>query len=497
MTIWERKTIGEVMATAEASEHQLKRTLGPWSLIALGIGVIIGAGLFSITGTAAAEYAGPAVLISFVIAAIGCALAGLCYSELASMLPISGSAYTFAYVTMGELFAWMIGWTLILEYAIGAAAVSISWSAYVLSLLHEFNIFPSETLIASPWHPARLPDGTFVHGLFNLPAVLIVMLASLILIRGMKESAIVTNVLVVVKLTVVAIFIFAGVHYIHYDNFFPFIPENNGSFGEYGWSGIMRAAGVVFFAYIGFDCVSTASQETINPQRNMPIGILGSLIICTILYIVFAFVMVGLVNYKDLNVAAPVALAIDQTPYGWLAGLVKLAILAGMSSVILVLLMGQSRIFYAMARDGLLPPSLAGLSRWHTPWKLNLIVMAFVSIFSAFFTLELLGKMISIGTLFAFAIVCCAVLILRYRHPEYPRTFKTPGVPYVPILGVATCLMLMFSLDIDTWIRLIVWLIVGMVIYFGYGKKNSVTAREHRKMEQNLTAEAQGRRNHT
>jgi APA family basic amino acid/polyamine antiporter len=476
MGIWTRKTIDQAIASSDDGDSPtLKRHLGPYSLIALGIGVIIGAGLFSITGIAAAQYAGPAIIISFIIAAIGCAFAGLCYCELASMLPIAGSAYTYASVAIGELFAWIIGWDLILEYAIGAAAVSISWSAYVVSFLNDFGIDLPSSLIASPWHPTMLPDGTIAYGIINLPAVLITATCTLLLIRGIKESATVNNIFVLIKLAVIFIFIAVGVWYIKPENYTPFIPENSGTFGIYGWSGIFRASGIVFMAYIGFDSLSTAAQEAENPKRDMPIAILGALAICTALYVLFSFVLVGIVDYSKLNVAAPVALAVDQTPYWWLTWLIKLAILAGLSSVILVLLMGQSRIFYAMARDKLLPPLFSDLHpQWHTPWKASIALMLLVSLVGAFVPLEALASMTSIGTLFAFVIVCGAVLVLRYRHPEYPRAFKTPGMPVVPILGIAICLMIMCSLDSHTWLRLAIWMTIGLLLYFFYGKNKSV-----------------------
>jgi len=479
MGLWTKKSIIDLHSKAELSSHSLKRTLGSLDLILLGIGVIIGAGLFSITGIAAAQHAGPAIIISFVIAAIACALAALCYSELASMIPISGSAYTYAYVTMGELLAWIIGWTLILEYAIGAAAVAISWSAYLVSFLHQFGIPIPMALMASPWHPTLDANGELVYGIFNLPAVFILGLMTSILIIGIKESALINAILVTVKVAVVLIFIGVGIQYIQAENYQPFIPENSGVFGEFGWSGILRAAGIVFFAYIGFDCVSTAAQETINPQKNMPIGILGALSICTVLYIVFTFVMVGLIKYTELNVAAPAALAIDQTPYHWLQWMIKLAIIAGFSSVILVLLLGQSRIFYTMSCDGLLPKLFSDLHpKWCTPWKSSLALFLLIGPLAAFVPLEILGNMTSIGTLFAFLIVCGGTLILRYTHPEYPRKFRTPWVPFVPLLGMAVCALLMASLSFDTWLRLLIWLAIGLVVYFFYGSRREKSRQE-------------------
>lgn len=474
MSIWDKKNIQTLLEKSEISKHPLKRVFGPFSLIALGIGAIIGAGLFSITGIAAAHYAGPAVIISFLIAGLGCAFAGLCYSELASMIPLAGSAYTYAYVTMGELIAWMIGWDLILEYAIGAATVSISWSAYMVSFLHEFNIELPSVLIASPWHAAKLADGTEVYGWINLPAVFIIMVLSFLLIRGARESRVFNNFLVTIKLSIIIIFIAIGVQFIEFSNYTPFIPENSGSFGHFGYSGIMRAAGMVFFAYIGFDCLSTAAQETRDPQRNMPIGILGSLVICTLLYVIFAAVMVGMVDYHQLDVAAPVAVAIDKTPYTWLNGLVKLAIIAGLSSTTLIMLMGQARIFYAMSRDGLLPEAFSRIHpTFRTPWYSNLVLMGFVAIVGGLAPIETLGNMTSIGTLLAFILACGGVWILRYTHPEYKRSFRTPWVPFTPLMGIIICTIMVLSLDRDTWIRLLVWLILGLIIYLSYGRHHS------------------------
>lgn len=471
MGLWTRKSIQELQQSSEEGKHKLKRHLGALNLIMLGIGCIVGAGLFSITGIAAAENAGPAIVISFIIASIGCVFAGLCYSELAAMIPIAGSAYTFAYATMGELTAWCIGWTLVLEYAIGAATVSISWSAYMVAFLQDLGIHLPVVITASPWQAVQLIDGTRAFGLINLPACLVVMAISFILIRGIQQSAFVNTIMVITKVTVVLIFIAVGFFYINYQNYDPFLPANTGAFGDFGWSGVFRAAGIVFFAYIGFDAVSTAAQETKNPQVNLPIGILGSLAICTLLYILFAFVMTGLVNYKELNVAAPAALAIDQTPFPWLQKLLTLAILMGLTSVILVLLLGQSRIFFAMAKDGLLPPFFCEVHpTYHTPWRSNLILMVFVGLFGGFAPLEVVGSMTSIGTLLAFVIVCAGVLVLRYIEPKIPRPFRTPFVPYVPLLGILVCLTMMFSLGLENWARLIVWLLIGLLVYFYYGR---------------------------
>lgn len=475
MGLWTKKILEDLQVDLVQEPHHLRRSLGPIDLTLLGVGAIIGAGLFSITGVAAAEHAGPAIILSFLIAAIGCAFAGLCYSEIASMIPIAGSAYTYSYYTMGEFTAWLIGWTLVLEYAIGAATVSISWSAYVVSLMHDLGVHLPSQWVASPWQPVHLPDGSKAFGIINLPALLIVMLMSGILIKGIRESAVLNAIIVFIKISVVIIFIAAGVFYINVENYHPFIPENKGVFGEFGWSGILRAAGIIFFAYIGFDAVSTASQEAIKPQKSVPLGIMASLVVCTILYVLFALVMVGLVRFEELNVAAPVALAIDATPFWWLNWLVKLGIIAGLTSVVLVFLLGQSRIFYSMSQDGLLPKVFSDIHPvLHTPWLSNIILMLFVGLFGAFAPIEMVGSMTSIGTLLAFAFVCAGVLILRKTHPEMARPFRTPWVPFVPIMGILVCLLMMISLGLENWARLIVWLAIGMAIYFGYSRKHSI-----------------------
>jgi APA family basic amino acid/polyamine antiporter len=376
---------------------------------------------------------------------------------------------------MGELLAWIIGWDLVLEYAVGAATVSISWSSYVVSLFHDFGITLPPQLIASPWQPVMLPNGSTVYGIINLPAVLIVCLISALLMIGIRESANVNAVVVVIKVTVVIIFIAAGWGYINPSNHTPFIPPNTGTFGEFGWSGIVRAAGIIFFAYIGFDAVSTAAQEAKNPQRDMPIGIIGSLLVCTILYVLFAWVMTGLEYYTAFKGdAAPVALAIAKTPFAWLKVAVKLAIIAGFTSVILVMLLGQSRVFFSMSRDGLLPKVFSDIHpSWRTPYLSNVVFMIFVSLFSAFAPISMVGKMTSIGTLFAFVLVCGGVIVMRRTNPDLPRPFRTPGVPYTPITGILICLLMMFGLGWENWTRLFIWLIIGLVIYFGYSRSHS------------------------
>jgi basic amino acid/polyamine antiporter, APA family len=479
MSLFVRKPIASLMKESEETgTHTLKRTLGAGGLIALGIGAIIGAGLFSITGMAAANHAGPAITISFVVAALGCLFAGLCYAEFASMIPVAGSAYTYSYATMGEFIAWIIGWDLVLEYAVGAATVGISWSRYLVKFFEGFGVHLPPALTLGPW------DG----GIINLPAVFIIVLMSLLLIKGTRESAGVNGVIVALKVSVVLIFIFLGWRYINNTNYHPYIPDNTGTFGQFGFSGIIRAAAIVFFAYIGFDAVSTAAQEAKNPKRDMPWGILGSLAICTVLYILFAHVMTGVTSYSSFagkDGIAPVALAIDKmgtanaagvvTPdYPWLNRAIVVAILAGYASVILVMLMGQSRVFFSMSKDGLIPRIFSVVNpKTQTPAKNNLFFMLFVSAFAAFVPARVVGEMTSIGTLFAFILVCIGVWVMRRKMPELPRAFKTPMVPLVPILGIGTCLFMMVFLPMDTWIRLLVWMLIGMDIYLVYGAKHS------------------------
>jgi APA family basic amino acid/polyamine antiporter len=471
-TLFSKKSLADL--NSEAEGQNLRRALGPVNLIALGIGAIIGAGLFSLTGLAAAQYAGPAVALSMVVAAIGCAFAGLCYSEFSCMIPVAGSAYTYAYTTMGEWLAWIIGWDLVLEYAVGAATVSISWSGYVVSLLNEFGIHLPAQLVSSPFEALTLPDGSKIQGVLNLPAVFIVIVISVLLMVGIRESARANAVIVVIKLSVVLVFLALGWMYIQRANYHPFIPPNQGEFGKFGLSGIMAGAGTIFFAYIGFDAVSTAAQEARNPQKDMPVGIIGSLAICTVLYVLFSVVLTGIVNYKDLNVAAPVAVAIDRTPYGFLRLLVKLGIIAGFTSVILVMLLGQSRVFYSMSRDGLVPRIFSDVhARFRTPWRSNMLFAGFVSVLAAFLPLQVVGHMTSIGTLFAFVIVCGGVWIMRRTQPEVKRPFKTPLVPLVPILGMVWNFAMMYSLGPDNWTRLVVWLVIGQIIFFGYSRYHS------------------------
>ena len=479
MSLFVRKPLASLLSEAADTEKGLKKTLGAGALVALGIGAIIGAGLFSITGGAAANQAGPAITLSFVVAALGCAFAGLCYAEFASMIPVAGSAYTYSYATMGEFIAWIIGWDLVLEYAVGAATVAISWSRYLVKFLAGFNVHLPDSIVTGPF------DGGFI----NLPAVLIVVLVSLLLIKGTQESATVNAFIVGLKVTVVLTFIFLGWKYINNDNYHPYIPDNTGTFGEYGFSGIIRAAAIVFFAYIGFDAVSTAAQEAKNPRKDMPIGILGSLAICTVLYILFAHVMTGVTSFtsfKGQDGIAPVAVAIDHmgkadasgvvhADYPWLNRAIIVAILAGYASVILVMLMGQSRVFFSMSKDGLLPKVFSDVHpKFRTPARSNMMFMLFVSVFAAFVPARVVGEMTSIGTLFAFILVCIGVMVMRRTDPDAPRAFKTPLVPLVPILGIGTCLFMMVFLPPDTWIRLIVWMLIGLDIYMVYGSKKSI-----------------------
>ena len=475
------------MLQAEANESgakTLKRVLGAWSLVALGVGVIIGAGLFSITGTVAAGYTGPAITLSFAIAAIGCCFAGLCYAEFASMIPVAGSAYTYSYATMGELIAWIIGWDLVLEYTVAATTVSISWSRYLVVFLEGVGINLPHALTACPW------DG----GVVNIPAFLIVVLMSIFLIRGTEGSSIFNGFIVFLKVAVILTFVVLGWKYINTENYTPYIPANTGTLGEFGWSGVLRGAAIVFFAFLGFDAVSTAAQETKNPKRDMPIGILMSLFICTILYMVFAHVMTGVAHYTDFagqQGIPPVAEAIDHMghadaagiihpDYPWLNRAIVLAILFGYCSVIMVTLLGQSRVFLSMSRDGLLPPFFSHINeKFRTPARSNLLFMVVVGLLAAFVPARVAGEMTSIGTLFAFTLVCAAVLIVRKSMPEVHRAFKTPFVPVVPILGILTCLCMMLFLPADTWIRLVLWMLIGLDVYACYGVK-------HSKLEQHI-----------
>ncbi len=470
-----RKSLESIATSSEGHGKGLPKTLGPISLIGLGIGCIIGAGIFVLTGKAAASYAGPAISLSFVLSGIACAFVGLCYAELAAMIPASGSAYTYTYATVGEFFAWIIGWDLILEYAMGAATVAVGWSGYFVSLLGSFGIHIPPQWTDATGQAVKLADGSAATAILNLPAVLIVLMLTALLMAGTKESTRVNNIMVGFKLFVVGVVIVVGAFYIKHAYWTPFIPENTGSFGSFGYSGILRGASVVFFAYIGFDAVSTAAQEAKLPQRDMPIGILGSLIICTILYVLMSLVMTGMVPFAKLGVADPVAVAIDTTGIGWLSVLVKFAALAGLTTVVFVLLFGQARILFSMAQDGLLPAFFSRVHpRFGTPFASQALIGVIVALVAASFPIGLLGEMVSIGTLFAFLLVCIAVMHLRRSAPRTKRPFRTPGVPLVPLLGIAFSMLLMLGLPLDTWLRLVVWLVIGLAIYFFYGHRHSI-----------------------
>jgi APA family basic amino acid/polyamine antiporter len=468
----QRKSVHQLIQ--DAGESHMRRALGPWNLIALGIGAVIGAGIFVITGTAAAQYAGPGIMLSFVLGAIACAFVGLCYTEFSTLIPVSGSAYTYAYATLGEFAAWIIGWDLVLEYAMVGATVSVGWSGYLVSLLRDLGLHIPAQLTASPGTLVALADGAQATAWFNLPAFLVVAALTVLLIIGVEESARFNVMIVAVKVTVVLVFIAAGAGYIVTSNWHPFIPQNTGQFGQFGLSGVLRGAAVVFFAYIGFDAVSTAAQEAKNPQRDMPIAILGSLFICTILYIAVAAVLTGLVPYSKLNVPDPMAVGIDVIGVPWLAILVKIGALTGLTSVVLVFLYGQSRIFLTMAKDGLLPPVFHTLHpRFRTPYLGQLLLGLVVGVVGGLVPIGILGELVSIGTLFAFIVVCAAVLYLRRANPELKRPFRCPFVPVVPICGIVCCLSLMIGLPPDTWARLFIWWAIGLVVYFAYGRAHS------------------------
>ncbi|PYL37413.1 MAG: amino acid permease [Verrucomicrobia bacterium] len=510
MNLFRRKSVTDLQAEA-LTDHSLKRALGAVNLTALGIGAIIGTGIFVLTGTVAAQNAGPAVVLSFVLAGVASVFAALCYSEFAALVPMAGSAYTYGYATLGELVAWIIGWDLILEYAVGAITVAIGWSGYVVSFLHDFgiNIPPALSaargteLINIPAAVAPLVQAkvgwvvssaalldqikaagtdptalTHVTTILNLPAVLIIFVVTTLLVVGIKESANFNNFIVLVKVAVVLLFIFGAFHAITTVNWHPFIPANTGYSGHFGWSGVMTGAGIVFFAYIGFDAVSTAAQEAKDPQRDMPIAIIGSLLICTLLYILVSAIATGVVPYGQLDIPDPIAVAADHAGMGWMGSLIKLGAIAGLSSVILVMLLGQSRVFYSMARDGLLPPFVRRVHpRFRTPWLTSIVTGIGVAIFSAIFSVRDAGSLCSIGTLLAFVIVSVGVLVLRVREPNLPRTFKTPWVWFVGPAGALSALTLMAALPWPTWRRLIVWFIIGIVFYFLYGVRHSNLAQ--------------------
>jgi APA family basic amino acid/polyamine antiporter len=493
VSLFARKSITALRAQAdEIGEHSLKRSLGALNLTTLGIGAIIGAGIFVLTGQAAALHAGPAVPLSMTLVGIACAFAGLCYAEMASAVPVAGSAYTYSYATMGELIAWIIGWDLVLEYAAGAATVGVGWSGHLVDLLRLFGIELPANLTNSPtvWCTAGQVQSAvagcahsglnLTGALVNLPAVFIVALMSTILVIGIKESASVNNFIVLFKVVIVLVIIFIGLQHVSASNWKPFIPPNTGEWGTYGWSGVLRGAGLVFFAYIGFDAVSTAAQEARNPQRDLPIGILASLAICTLLYVAVSAVLTGMVPYSELNQAAPVAYAMEKVgaPH-WVRIAIDLGATLGLASVILVMLLGQSRVFYSMSRDGLLGRWASRVHpRFRTPYVSTIFTGIAVAIATGILPLQLLGQLVNIGTLLAFVLVCFGVLILRKTRPDLERPFRTPWVPFVPVMGILCCVGLMLTLPGDTWLRLLVWLVIGFAIYFGYGRRHSVLQRE-------------------
>jgi len=473
MDLFTKKSLTDLRAESERSP--LRRALGPLHLTALGIGSIIGTGIFVLTGTAAATNAGPALALSMVISALGCAFAALCYAEFAAMVPVAGSAYTYAYATVGELFAWIIGWDLILEYALSICTVAVGWSGYFVSLMSDLGVHIPIALTQPPGAVTMAGGG---GGVFNLPAAAIVFVVAALLIVGIRQSAGANTVLVLIKSCVLLLFVVAGIAWVRRDNLTPFIPPNTGEFGHFGWSGVLRGAAVIFFAYIGFDAVSTAAQEARDPQKDMPIGILSSLAICTVLYIAVAVVLTGIVHYSKLNVADPLAVGIDATGLRWLAPVIKVSALFGMFSTMLVQMLGQTRIFYSMSRDGLLPPVFSRVhARFRTPHLSTAVTATICALVAGLTPIALLGQLVAIGTLLAFVLVCLGVLLLRRTSPDIARPFRTPWVPAVPILGAAICLLQMVALPWATWERLLIWLVVGMVVYFAYARARAARVR--------------------
>jgi APA family basic amino acid/polyamine antiporter len=473
--LFAKKNINEMIQEAEGANGGLKRTLTATNLVALGIGAIVGTGIFVITGQAAAQYAGPALTISFVISALGCVFAGFCYAEFSAMIPVSGSVYSYSYATMGEFLAWFIGWDLVLEYLFACSSVAVGWSGYMQSLLQGWNIhLPQQLLQATFGHV----NGEWIlsGSVVNFPAVCIVAIITTLLLMGIRQSAWVNNVIVIIKVSVILLFIGFGLSFIDTANWAPYIPENTGSFGHFGWSGVLRGAAVVFFAYLGFDALSTAAQETKRPQKDMPKGILISLLCCAFLYVAVTAVLTGIISYKELNVDAPIAVAIDRTGAGlaWLSPLIKLGAIAGISSVILVMMMGQSRIYYAISRDGLLPGFFAKVHKKRgVPQNATIFAGIATGVIAGLFPLNVLSEMVSIGTLMAFTIVCISVVVMRRTQPHLHRPFKVPLMPFIPLLGAFFCLAQMASLPWNTWLRLIAWMLLGFIIYFTYSRHHS------------------------
>jgi APA family basic amino acid/polyamine antiporter len=488
MSLLTRKSVAELRL--EAERGLLRRSLGAVNLTALGVGSIIGTGIFVLTGTAAARNAGPALAISMAIAALACAFAGLCYAELASMIPVAGSAYTYAYATVGEIFAWIIGWDLILEYALSASTIAVGWSGYFVSLMRDFGVAIPPALTGAPGTTVVGAGGSAMPGVFNLPASIIVLLVAALLIVGIRESANANAVLVLVKSMVLILFVVAGAAYVRRSNLTPFIPPNTGEFGHFGWSGVLRGASVIFFAFIGFDAVSTAAQEARNPQRDMPIGILASLAICTVLYVAVAIVLTGIVPYSKLDVASPLAAGIDATGLTWLSPIIKVSALLGMFSTMLVQLIGQTRIFYAMSRDGLLPEMFGRVHpRFRTPHVSTIVTAIVISVAAGLLPIDVLAQLVSMGTLLAFVLACVGILVLRRTAPALERPFRTPWMPWVPILGAASCFIQMLVLPWETWVRLVVWLAIGLAIYLAYGRAR---AAERRRTVTALAADERG-----